>query len=258
MAMNLSQVQSRFNDLESTEDVIQGNGRLLIWESALPTIAEAGPFGVGSGGTIMAMRRNSSDLFGASTVDHLHQDVLQWILERGWIGALALALGVLVVFWLWGKRLRALDPPRRALCYAGLGGVAVLCAHGNIDLIWRSPALVLQAMLLLSVVAGAMARNRGSQSSLGMRCAVLALAAALLGALWWTAPVIRELGLVQRVERVILLRERSGAGPLRHPLVDEVLAYQAQTGELARLRQGWRSPDFEHKSQRLFVPPIHS
>ena len=172
-------------------------------------------------------------------MQNLHQDFLQWTLERGWLGSLVLVLGIALVAWLWRRRWHDLEPSQRQLCWAALGGLVFLLIHGSFDLILQAPALVLQAVLFAGIIAGAMVRQRQSRSTAPLRlqlgCGALLLAAAA----WWVAPLISELGMVRRVERLISQRQAANLAYLSHPLVKEVLRMQQPAASWPVCKPAW-------------------
>jgi hypothetical protein len=232
--LNLDQVDRRFTGWDRPVETLS-SGRTAIWSAAVPVAADAGPLGSGPGTALPAFRRAGLPELDGRVVDHLHSDPLQWWLERGWVGVLALGAGLVLVARRW-SRAWSDDPGRRGLAAGALGGIAVLAAHGCLDLIWQSPALVVQGVLLAAVAAGTLGSAAAPVPSWPVRAGLAGVGAAALALGLWAWPVQGELERAAAVQRVVASREAAGADPLLHPLVRRVAAEPAATGELARVR----------------------
>ncbi len=237
--LNLDQVDRRFTGWDRSAEALS-SGRTRIWEAALPVVVDAGPLGSGPGSALPAFRRAGLPEPAGMVVDHLHSDPLQWWLERGWIGLAVLVAGITVAAWGW-RRAWPGDPARRALATGALGGVVVLAAHGCLDLIWQSPAIVVQAVVLAALVAGALAARAAPVPAWPVRLGLgfVGLAAVAMGVASWQ--IRGELERAAAVQQVVAGREAAGADPLLHPLVREVANASAVTGELARIRAAVRA-----------------
>lgn len=209
--IGISDVTDKFTRLRGSEGVTL-NGRAIMWQAALPVIADAGALGSGGGTTIPAYRRSGDTHFADLLVNHLHSDPLEWWLEYGWLGLLV--GGAALAATLVRLRPRAgawQDPGRRALITGAGAGLVILGLHACGDFIWHSPAVAMTGVLLLCVLALA-GRPRDEASSGRGRTQALCAAGALLlllGAwsVWgWHASELRA----RDVERVALARQEAG------------------------------------------------
>jgi O-antigen ligase len=141
----------RFRDLGEDQTATTLNGRVLIWNAAMPVIREAQPFGSGAGTAGMAMQRGAGiDVTGEIT--HLHSEPLELLLEFGWAGALVILAGLA----LGGVLLRRARVPSAAAggLKLGLGaglGLLILGLHSLTDYILHNPAIDLIAVALIAV-----------------------------------------------------------------------------------------------------------
>jgi O-antigen ligase len=129
------------------------NDRTRIWTAALPLIADAGPLGIGANATQTVFPRAGMTFAHPVIVNHLHNDVLEWLLEYGWAGAGAIGIGGLLAWWhlraVPGER-QFMDERRGALF--GLAGIAV---HSCAEFLWNREAIALEAVALGVIAAGA-------------------------------------------------------------------------------------------------------
>ncbi len=237
--IGISEVTDKFNRLRGDEGVTL-NGRVTMWQAALPVIAEAGALGSGGGTTIPAYRRSGDPYFAEVVVDHLHSDPLEWWLEYGWLGLLVglAALGAT----LWRLRPHAStwqDPGRRALVVGAGAGLSILALHACGDFIWHSPAVAMTGVLLFCVLAlagrasndGDGARRRGPAQLL---CAGVA-ALLLLGgwcAWGWHVSDLRA----RDVERLAFARLAAGLPLGGAEAVEQALATTPASVRLAVTR----------------------
>ncbi len=141
----------RFRDLGDDQTATTLNGRVLIWNAAMPVIREAQPFGSGAGTAGLAMQRGAGiDITGEIT--HLHSEPLELLLEFGWAGALVIVAGLA----LGGVLLRRVReaPADAGMPRLGLGaglGLLILGLHSLTDYILHNPAIDLIAMALIAV-----------------------------------------------------------------------------------------------------------
>lgn len=148
----------RFRDLGDDQTATTLNGRVLIWNAAMPVIREAQPFGSGAGTAGLAMQRGTGiDVTGEIT--HLHSEPLELLLEFGWAGALVIIAG-LALGGVLLRRVREAPAdaggPRLGLG-AGLG-LLILGLHSLTDYILHNPAIDLIAMALIAVWVQAFAQ----------------------------------------------------------------------------------------------------
>ncbi|MBA3698020.1 MAG: O-antigen ligase family protein [Planctomycetes bacterium] len=151
--IGLGDVADKFTRLRGAEGVTL-NGRVTMWQAALPVIVDAGALGSGGNTTIPAYRRSGDPFFADLLVDHLHSDPLEWWLEYGWLG-LVVGLAALAATLV---RLRPRagtwdDPGRRVLILGAGAGLLILGLHACGDFIWHSPAVAMTGVLLFCVLA---------------------------------------------------------------------------------------------------------
>ncbi len=209
--IGLSDVTDKFNRLRGAEGVTL-NGRVIIWEAALPVAMDAGVLGSGGGTTLSAYRRSGDTHFTDVLVDHLHNDPLEWWLEFGWLGLLigAGALGATLI------RLRPQadawhDPGRRMLIVGASAGLLSLGLHACGDFVWHAPAVAVTGVLLLCVLA--LAGRIEQRATTGRTRALLlcgSSAVVLLVGVWcswdWHVSELRA----RDVERLALARVAAG------------------------------------------------
>jgi O-antigen ligase len=133
----------------------QGQSRLDYWRDSLPMIA-AHPFGIG-----LAAFKNVFPIYDTSLASdrimavYLHNDVLQLLVEAGWIGFCALA-GAFVLFMatIFG-RIRRMDavrePERFFLATGAYGGLTALSVHSFFDFNLQIPANAVVFVLLMAI-----------------------------------------------------------------------------------------------------------
>ena len=188
--IGIADVAARFAEFRN-EDGITLSGRVTMWRAAWPVALDAGPLGSGAGTVIPAYRRAGDPVFAPLMVDHLHSDPLEWLLEYGWAGALAGAIGLTGALWLV-RRARGDDAPDAdaAADHRGaLLGLLILTLHACGDFILHNQAIAIEAALLAVVAAQ---RRRSSErtpvgSTIGLRLATGSLGLlllALLPAVW--------------------------------------------------------------------------
>jgi O-antigen ligase len=134
----------------------QGNSRLDYWRDSLPIIA-AHPLGIG-----LAAFETVFPIYDTSTVSdrsmavYLHNDVLQLLVEAGWIGFLALA-GAFTLFMVkMFRRIRcmdaACDPQRFFLAAGAYGGLTAMTVHSFFDFNLQIPANAVYFVMLMAMV----------------------------------------------------------------------------------------------------------
>lgn len=148
----------RFRDLGENQTAATLNGRVVIWQAAMPVISDAQPLGSGAGTAGLAMQR-AIGIDATGDIDHLHSEPLELLLEFGWVGALVIATGLV----LGGLLLRRARQPTaeaggtRLALGAGLG-LFILGLHSLTDYILHNPAVDLIAVMLLAIWVQSLAR----------------------------------------------------------------------------------------------------
>jgi hypothetical protein len=148
--IGLREVGERFSRLSGPEGVTL-NGRFAIWTAAMPVLAEASPIGSGGNTAERAFWRTGDTQFFGRTVNHLHCDPLEWLLEFGWVGTSLTAFGLGIIAWRWRPPSWRKNPSRPAdavIYWGGLLGLAHLFAHSCVDFIWNREAIAIAAVVL--------------------------------------------------------------------------------------------------------------
>lgn len=145
------------------ENLASGNGRLDFWRDSLKIVADH-PAGIG----LAAFERvfavyNVSSMIENRVVDHLHNDVLQLLVEGGWVGFAALALGFVLFLARRLARLRRLslhaDPLRYFLAVGAFSGLTALAFHSFFDFNLQIPANMVYFVTLMAVLDAASAER---------------------------------------------------------------------------------------------------
>ena len=96
--IGLAPVWSRFTYADPIED-----GRVKIFEATLQAIGQFFPFGSGAGTYQAVMHRFHPIDFPGVTINHAHNDYLEWILGNGLSAALLIAFWLLLYLRQWGR-----------------------------------------------------------------------------------------------------------------------------------------------------------
>ncbi len=142
--VGLGPVVSRFEELGRDY-----RGRLDVWKDTLALVRMHPVLGWGPGTFPDAFTRVQS-VFLNQTVDHAHNDYLEFAAEWGIVGA-ALLFGL--ILWLLARAisscLRMPQPGKRLVCLGSCGGVVALLLHSTADFNLQIPAngLVFAALL---------------------------------------------------------------------------------------------------------------
>ena len=139
--------------VSAADDVVHTlSGRWQIWSDALRTLADHWLLGVGSGGFEHAFEPYRTDVW-RNAIAHAHSDPLEWIVETGALGAVALLATVsLAVRGLPRK----LDRDREAL----LVGVVAVFLHALFEFPLAIPAL---ALATVGVAVASWERRAGGE-----------------------------------------------------------------------------------------------
>lgn len=216
-------------------------GRAQIWSDASMALADHPLLGVGAGGFEGAFEAYRTDHWRA-TIAHAHHDVLEWVVETGLVGALALLAATLVV---WGGRPRDLGPTGLAV---GLG-LAGLAGHATVDFPLSIPAIAMVA----AAVAGALGARAPGVPGAGQRTKRLLFALALLNSLGVGLSLHRSL--VDGAEAAV---RAEAAHPERTRRAAATLEWWAPWRGWDRLHAAWRAeragdPDKAVVEIRAFV-----
>jgi hypothetical protein len=188
--IGVGEVGAKFAQLRGPQGLTLA-GRADIWRASLPLIGDAGPLGSGAGTAERAYWRIGDPSFPGLTVNHLHSDPLEWTLEFGWAGALAIAIGLAALAWRLrpARREGAWVPADAMLYWGGMLGLLQLSLHSVVDFIWNREAIALAAIALfiLALEGRSEHREREIASTRWVRLVALALAvvlAALVPGAW--------------------------------------------------------------------------
>ncbi len=162
--LGLGPVVSRFEELGR-----DSRGRLDVWRDTLALVRMHPVLGWGPGTFSDAFTRVQS-VFLNQTVDHAHNDYLEFAAEWGIVGA-ALLFGL--ILWLLVRAisscLRASQPGEQLVCLGSCGGVVALLLHSTADFNLQIPANGLVFAALLGVAYSSAHRASASVSSPGRR-----------------------------------------------------------------------------------------
>ncbi len=180
VAIGLHEIGAKFSRLIGPEGLTL-DGRIIIWGKTLPLIAQASPLGSGAGTTEFVWWRTACEDFPGRMVNHIHSDPLEWALEYGWAGALALVAGAATAVALLWKRKPA-DP---TMYWGGVLGLLILAVHSCADFIWNREAIAIAAVVLAILVCEGRGAHdeRSVRSTRGVRAVCLALAIAIAACL---------------------------------------------------------------------------
>ncbi len=158
-----------FPDLSKKFEALRGqegltlSGRITIWENAIPVALTSGPFGCGAGTTTEAYRRSGDLTFSPRIVDHLHNDLLEYFLEFGWLG---LALGIfsiiLLVISLYTKTNNSSDADTVIFYRGAVLGALTLGIYSFADFILHNPALDVLLIIFISIISNCQSNIKGS------------------------------------------------------------------------------------------------
>lgn len=142
--IGLAPVLQRFTLADPLQDE-----RWTIFSSALQGIGSFFPWGSGVGTFPEVYRLFQPLELGRFSIDHAHNEYLQWLVEGGLMGAFILLL--LLAFYLrqW-FRMRAWTTFRFAQAGAGIG-LLLIGLHGFVDFNWHIPANALYTAFLAGV-----------------------------------------------------------------------------------------------------------
>ncbi len=149
-------IVERFLQLDSLES---GNGRLDFWRDSLQIVADH-PAGIG----LAAFERvfavyNVSSMIDQRAVDHLHNDVLQLLVEGGGVGFAALVAGFAAFMARRLRRLRRMrlhtDPLRYFLAAGAFSGLTAITFHSFFDFNLQIPANMIYFVALLAILEAA-------------------------------------------------------------------------------------------------------
>jgi len=231
-AIGLHDISLKFGRLIGPEGLTL-DGRLIIWRDTLPLLAQSGPLGSGVDTTQDVWWRTANTAFPGLTINHIHSDPLEWILEFGWLGALAIGAGLAVLAW---RIMRPGSTPRAdpALFRGGALGLVILLVHSGADFIWNREAIALMAvaLLILTIEARDDYHLRPARSSLRLRLGALALAALLAALLPLSWILDDEAATISTVQRLVAGRRDNNLS-IDSTYVREVMRRQAHSAHLA-------------------------
>ena len=145
--IGLAPVWSRFTLQDPMED-----GRWLIFDATVQAIGEFFPLGSGAGTFEDILRRFHPASFPGVTINHAHNDYLEWLLEFGLIAALLIAVWLVFYFRQWGRvwKRGAWMPLRFVQAGAGIA-LLLMMVHSLVDFNLRIPANAVFTALLAAL-----------------------------------------------------------------------------------------------------------
>lgn len=145
--IGLAPVWSRFTLQDPLED-----GRWKIFDAVIQAIGEFFPLGSGAGTFEAVMRRFHPADFPGATINHAHNDYLEWLLELGLVAAVLIAVWLLFYVRQWGRVWKRGEwtPFRFAQAGAGIA-LFLMLLHTLVDFNLRIPANAVFAAFLAAV-----------------------------------------------------------------------------------------------------------
>lgn len=142
--IGLAPVLQRFTLVDPLQD-----DRWTILSSALQGIGSFFPWGSGAGTFPEVYRLFQPLELGRFSIDHAHNEYLQWLVEGGLMGGFILLLLLALYLRQW-FRMRAWTTFRFAQVGAGIG-LLLIGLHGFVDFNWHIPANALYTAFLAGV-----------------------------------------------------------------------------------------------------------
>jgi len=145
--IGLMPVWSRFTLADPIED-----GRWKIFDATLQAIGEFFPLGSGAGTFEEVMRRfHPTDVPGV-TINHAHNDYLEWVLETGLVAGILVAIWLLWYFRQWGRVWKLGEWPPFRFVQAGAGiALFLMMLHALVDFNLHIPANAVFTAFLAAV-----------------------------------------------------------------------------------------------------------
>lgn len=165
--------------------------RLDQWGYSLHLLADRAVVGVGPGQYVTAYPPYQ-DPYRFALFDHVHSDPLEWLIELGVIGGVAV---VAVAWFAW----RAAPRPLRSRAPWLTAGLVAVFVHSLVDFPLHLPGLLLLFCLGIALRIHGFQKPAGG-SGRGVRAALIAVAALCLGG----AALAAGLGWVDRAARDVL------------------------------------------------------
>lgn len=145
--IGLMPVLNRFTLLDPISD-----GRWSIFDATIQAIGEFFPLGAGVGTFEEVMRRFHPVTFPRVTINHAHNDYLEWLLELGIIVGLLIAIWLMLYFRQWAQVWRRGEWDIYRFAQAGAGiSLLLLMLHSLVDFNLRIPANAVFAAFLAAV-----------------------------------------------------------------------------------------------------------
>lgn len=145
--IGLAPVLQRFTQQDPLQD-----SRWTIYSSALQGIGSFFPLGSGAG-TFPEIYRQFQPLeLGHFSVDHAHNEYLEWLFEGGLMGAFILLLLLALYSRQWFRIRAHTQWPTFRFAQIGAGiGLLLIALHGLVDFNWHIPANALYTAFLAAV-----------------------------------------------------------------------------------------------------------
>ena len=145
--IGLAPVWSRFAYTDPLED-----GRWIIFDATLQAIGEFFPLGSGAGTFENVLRRFHPADFPGVTINHAHNDYLEWLLECGLPAGLLIVAGLILYFQQWGQVWKRGEWSLLRFVQAGAGiALLLMMLHSLVDFNLRIPANAVFTALLAGV-----------------------------------------------------------------------------------------------------------
>ena len=142
--IGLAPVWTRFTYQDPVAD-----GRWKIFDATTQAIGEFFPLGSGAGTFEEVLRRFHPLDFPTVTLNHAHNDYLEWILECGLIAGLLIAVWLALYARQWGRVWKRGEWTTFRFVQAGAGiGLGLMMLHSLVDFNLRIPANAVFAALL--------------------------------------------------------------------------------------------------------------
>ena len=137
--------------------------RMDIWRDSLPIINDH-PLGIGLGNYENVFHVYNQSLTSDKTVIHAHNDYLQLLIERGWIGFFAIMIGFFIFLGKRAQRIKKLDfrkdPLRFYLAVGAFSGLISMSVHCLFDFNLQIPANCLYFVVLMAILSACTQQGR--------------------------------------------------------------------------------------------------
>jgi O-antigen ligase len=158
MTIGVEPIMQRFFSLGS-----DSGSRMDIWRDSLPIIKDY-PLGIGLGNYENVFQIYNQSFTSDKTVMHAHNDYLQFLIETGWIGFLALMSSFFIFLGKSVRRINKLDfkrdPLRFYLAVGAFSGLISIAFHCLFDFNLQIPANCLYFVVLMAILSACTRTHR--------------------------------------------------------------------------------------------------